>query len=379
MTSERKYRFSESEFFQIPIDRLFPEKSRSFPLFIYISANSHLILRYSPESEITQAQLIHYQKSHLKAFWAPNQYKPVWQKYLESHPAQLKEAAATAKPQNRAEKLAIATLTSGDLEQEEKMEILSRISIDLFSTIAEIEGKDKDRAEKAFRRCKSFAEDVIQVAARSHAMGTLFEDMEVIREMAMLHAAAVSTLTVLIALAMGYVEQELLTDLYLGGLLHDIGLSSIDDEVLSSNLDTLTPGQKILFRGHVKQTLQILTQNDIPCTPNVIDIIEQHHERFDGRGYPKSLRSFQVSELSQIVAYADTLDECMTGKRDGVVRTLMEALTLMDQHQSEGEAPFDPELHSTILQMIRASKVRADQRKKRMIELSQKEIKKALK
>ncbi|MBN2440018.1 MAG: response regulator [Spirochaetales bacterium] len=124
------------------------------------------------------------------------------------------------------------------------------------------------------------------------------------------HSEAVSKMTSDIVTYMG-TSQQAKERIAIGAMLHDIGKIGIKDKVL------LKPGPltKDEFE-HIKKhpIIGINIVKNIPHMDDIIPIIQFHHERFDGKGYPAGLKKDNIPFPANIVAIADTYDS-LTSKR----------------------------------------------------------------
>ena len=109
---------------------------------------------------------------------------------------------------------------------------------------------------------------------------------------------------------MGLAAEEL-DVLRLGALLHDIGKIGISDNVLRKP-DGLTAEEFELIKEHPALGARIL--RTVPFLTQHLPIVELHHERPDGRGYPHGLTADEIPMLARIVHVADAFD-AMTSAR----------------------------------------------------------------
>ncbi len=119
------------------------------------------------------------------------------------------------------------------------------------------------------------------------------------------HSVSVSALLSLFAHGMGFSEDRVL-EAGLGGLLHDTGKMTIPDEILNKP-DKLTDEEYEVMKGHVSAGSKIL-QSTSHIPEAAWRIAAEHHERFEGTGYPVSLRGHGISELGRMAAIADVYD-----------------------------------------------------------------------
>jgi putative nucleotidyltransferase with HDIG domain len=124
------------------------------------------------------------------------------------------------------------------------------------------------------------------------------------------HTERVATIAHAIALEMGFDEEELRA-IEVGAVIHDIGKIGVPDRVL------LKPGalddeEFAAIKKHPEISSYILAELDLP--PIVKQMVRNHHERFDGRGYPDGLAGDEIPLAARILTAADALD-AMTSDR----------------------------------------------------------------
>jgi HD-GYP domain-containing protein (c-di-GMP phosphodiesterase class II) len=102
-----------------------------------------------------------------------------------------------------------------------------------------------------------------------------------------------------------------LSDIYLAGLLHDIGKIGIRDSVLSKP-GKLTPEEFEHIKQHVTIGHSILA--DLQPIRNLLPGVLYHHERYDGTGYPEGLKGDLIPQLARILAVADSYDAMSTSR-----------------------------------------------------------------
>lgn len=146
------------------------------------------------------------------------------------------------------------------------------------------------------------------------------------------HTRRVSEYCVLIAKEMGYSAQMI--DLIRNAAwLHDIGKISTPDSIL------LKPGQLdnteyTLIKDHLNSGYEML--NKIDQYKDIASIMREHHEKFDGSGYPRGLKGNEIKPLSRIMIVADAFDAMTTNRvykpRKSVSIALNELRELSNKH-----------------------------------------------
>jgi len=141
---------------------------------------------------------------------------------------------------------------------------------------------------------------------RAHfgAMRSLVRSIHLHDRMTARHSAAVARYARAIARAAGCseVEQQLV---HTAGLLHDVGKHILDDAILKGD-SKLDDDQWQLVKRHPEEGARIVRM--LEGQEDVAAIIHAHHERIDGRGYPRGLAGQDIPRLSRMISIADTYD-----------------------------------------------------------------------
>jgi len=114
-------------------------------------------------------------------------------------------------------------------------------------------------------------------------------------------------------------------------LLHDIGEKKTD--YIFTEERKLDMDEMELTKKHTENAIQILMHNNIK-DPYVTSAIEQHHERYDGSGYPNHLQRFEINDFASILAVADVFDALTIDRPYRKKYTTFESLKLMMQDSS---------------------------------------------
>lgn len=115
-----------------------------------------------------------------------------------------------------------------------------------------------------------------------------------------------------------------------GGLFHDIGKSRIPDKVLLKT-EKLNHAERSMLKMHCAIGEEIGMK--IGLLPEAVNIIGQHHETMDGKGYPRGLKGAAISRLVRIVAIANRYDNLCNRLNPNDSMTPHEALSHMFRHE----------------------------------------------
>lgn len=160
------------------------------------------------------------------------------------------------------------------------------------------------------------------------------------------HSLNVSILSAAFGKRLGLLEEEIRT-LGLCGLLHDIGKAKVPTEVLQKP-GALTPEEYGIMQNHANWGRDMLMA--LPRVVHAtIDVAYNHHERLDGKGYPRGLVDYQIPYFAKIVGIVDTYDAITSNRAYDKGRSSMEALEII--HRFRG-TQFDPELAREFVLMV---------------------------
>src|SRR5262249_43534666 len=124
------------------------------------------------------------------------------------------------------------------------------------------------------------------------------------------HSERVGRIAVELGRELGLAEDEL-SDLYLAGLLHDIGKIGIRDEVLGKQ-GPLSAEEMNHLKQHPRIGYAILAE--LHPIHHLLPGVLHHHERIDGGGYPEGLKGTAIPFLARILAVADAYDAMSTNR-----------------------------------------------------------------
>lgn len=119
------------------------------------------------------------------------------------------------------------------------------------------------------------------------------------------HSLNVAMLSILLGIGMKFNRSDLI-GLGTGALLHDIGKINISKRILNKN-GPLTDEEYTLVKKHPKDGYDYITKRFRISTKHALTILD-HHERFDGRGYPYGRAGTEISTYGRICAVADVYD-----------------------------------------------------------------------
>lgn len=150
------------------------------------------------------------------------------------------------------------------------------------------------------------------------------------------HSVNVCILSIMTGLSLGYDEIKL-KELGIGALLHDVGKAKLLEVVNSER--QLTEQCYQLVQRHCDLGYEVLSKSNINIF--AAEIARQHHERYNGKGYPRGLSGKGILEYARIVAIADVYDALISDRpyRDRILPN-----EVINMIRSGAGTDFDPDI-----------------------------------
>lgn len=201
------------------------------------------------------------------------------------------------KPELRQKSISIIKETFRDIER-----IASTHNFDKRTS------KDYTAKEKEyFDSISSVAEELLENILSNKNLLVSLVDIKSMDNYTYAHCVNVAIISIILGISLNLPKQQL-THLCFGALIHDIGKAFIPHEILQKP-GKLTPEEFEIIKNHPKYGYDFLNKNyNSNLSSHVKMIVLQHHERFDGKGYPDGVLGPNISYLARIVTIADVYD-----------------------------------------------------------------------
>ena len=306
---------------QLPLQGLIVDTAIDFHLYLQ-PAPGRLVLFCGPGFHYTERHLERLTGSRTDALWLPCGEGEAYDQYVERHLSSL---------------LAAPGLETGQ-----------RASLVTSAARATIASAMADPRHGEVRlRTRRVAGEMVGLLVREpdavHHMAALMErDYETVR-----HSINVSVFATGLAHAVGVRDLGDLQELGQGTLLHDIGKSVIPRELLVKR-GKYTADEYALMQTHVVRGEELVEiQGGIPYL--AMTALSQHHERLDGRGYPRRTAAAGLHQFGRITAICDVFDALTSERPYKSALPPAEALRMMS---TELAGQFDQGLLRALIRML---------------------------
>lgn len=159
------------------------------------------------------------------------------------------------------------------------------------------------------------------------------------------HSHRVSRISAAIGRAMKLPASQV-ENIRIASILMDIGNIGVRDAVLNKT-EILTPEDFMQIQKHPEIGAKIL--KNIPALKEIVPIVLQHHERFDGMGYPSGLRAAGILTEAKIIAIADAYDAMITERGHRKAVDMEEAVYELRNNKGK---QFDPVITEIFIEAL---------------------------
>jgi len=248
------------------------------------------------------------------------------------------------KPWNETE--IIATVHSGieylnlKAEKERLLDITQAQNSQLNELIATLEEKVQDRTQNL-----TLANQKLKDSYFSSIKS--FSNLLDLRRMKLLdHSKLVADLSMKIAISMN-LDTEICQELFISGLLHDIGKIGLSDRVLGTKVFELPQSDLDLYKAH--STMGSSCLRGLDGMKNITENIKYHHERFDGNGFPEGLKGENIPLGARVSGVVETYFELLEGDLTQSNKSSVEAQTIILRYKNSA---FDPTVVDHFLKVL---------------------------
>ena len=160
------------------------------------------------------------------------------------------------------------------------------------------------------------------------------------------HCVNVAILSLMLGIQLNLKKQELY-DLCMGGILHDVGKIFIDREIIQKpgrlSFEEMEAMKQHSFKGYE------YLKDSTDISSNIKVMVLQHHEKFNGQGYPDCRKGEEINKLARVVSIADVYDALTS---DRPYRKAMSPNDALEYIMAGGDSQFDYKMVRAFSKMI---------------------------
>lgn len=232
----------------------------------------------------------------------------------------------------------------GDYPKKQKAKFVSQAASTLFNEFEHM-GLNANN----FRQAQEITKNSLTLVEAHKDILDLLESLNGCSDEVIRHAMGTSILSVLIGSAMGWQNASTMEKLSVGGMLMDIGLKVLPDELVRKPLTKMTMDEVNMYETHPYRGMEMATQLGI-IPDDVVSIIYEHEENAIAQGYPRRLRGLKMHPLSRVVALANNFMRLVIPSVNNPnPKTPKEALVYMDDVMGQ---PHNPEAFNALKTII---------------------------
>ncbi len=225
-------------------------------------------------------------------------------------------------------------------ERREKMATVVR---ELISGMFTEEASGFDAGHSILKDCGEIVKTYILDGAKNEWYARILEVMGE-KGGAYTHSGNVSTLAALFSMGLGIGKPE---DLAMAGLLHDIGIAELPVDLQLMDPEKMNLAQKAVYQKHPELSVNMIKSRRIIMPEIVMKMILQHHENFDGTGYPKKMTGDRICKEAQILSIANRFEELTALEPGHRMMSPNDAVQWMQQ-----EKKFNPEILDKLMTLF---------------------------
>lgn len=196
------------------------------------------------------------------------------------------------------------------IRPEVQAEALKLIS-NMYRTPEDVLTESESAKNEEEERIRNMVQDIVgDITSDGDIMYNLL-NLKTYDEYVYYHTLYVTMMSVHIGIRYGFSHDELI-ELATAGVLHDIGRKFVDGS-LQELKRPLAPEEMREVRRHVDAGVEFIRDN-FHFSENVVNAIRDHHENYDGSGYPNRRRGEEISIYARIIHVADVYDALITKK-----------------------------------------------------------------
>ena len=224
--------------------------------------------------------------------------------------------------------------------QDEEISSVEKASLAYSCATGLVEGLlENPRSGEHVKRSKTFISNLVEyILEDSQAFFNLMASIS-FDYYTYTHSVNVAVFGIALAHRLGQYTRETIETIGSGFLLHDVGKGLIDNRILNKK-GPLNESEWTVIKEHPENGVKLL-RNSEQVSEQALSIVEGHHEKLDGSGYPHGLSGNEINQYARMAAIVDIFDAITTRRAYRPAEPAFHALEIM---RNEMMAGLDPDL-----------------------------------
>lgn len=206
--------------------------------------------------------------------------------------------------------------------------------------------KKSSTSKQKFTAIECQIESIVDEILQNRNMMINMIDLKVFDDYTYFHSVNVAVLSIVLGVSLG-LKKQTLCDLGISAILHDIGKIFVKKEILCKN-GSLTDEEFSEIQNHCQNGYDYI-KKEFNINQSSKDGILDHHEKYEGGGYPNNIHGDKISLFGRIIAIADVYD-AMTSDRP--YRKAIIPSEVIEYIMGTSNTLFDPELVALFIKKI---------------------------
>lgn len=218
----------------------------------------------------------------------------------------------------------------------EELPVAEKLYVEALEHVHEFMADVRKGRDVDYREAEPVVDGFIESVFRNESAAVTLFKLRRFDEYSYTHCINVGVLAIILGKYLGQ-DKDSLRLLGLSGLFHDVGKARIPEEILNKPA-SLTPREMDIIKTHPLESYKIISATSGPAKEILRGAIE-HHERFDGTGYPRGLAGADIGIFGRIVSIVDVYDALTSKRSYKDALPTAKALSLMYQWRDSTFAP----------------------------------------
>jgi len=232
-------------------------------------------------------------------------------------------------------------LERDDIDKKVKETILYQTSLNFVSDVFKTPSHEHN-----FERCRGIVNNILKYMTRNMDSFALLQTMVGDYYYIFIHSVQVATLSLLVHELLYSLNNDDLVDVGVGTILQDIGMTSISSDILNKT-DPFSDYDYKQIKLHPQKGFDLLKQMSI-VKGVPLSIVRNHHEKYDGTGYPQKISGNDIPRSAQITAICDVFCALTMDRPFRKASTTEHALKVMQ----DSIDIFNPELFKHFKEIV---------------------------